>query len=496
MSGLKPKAKSLKTRFLQCKKAQNCIKVSQCEDDANGEECDNQFEIVEVEGRERLCFEGTEDEDFDRQLDNMKTWFSAMTVDKRMDVYKTLLDATNDSEDAIKEASEVVKLAQPKARVDFIVLLPEKVSMKILRYLDHRSLLAVELVSKAWNKLASDDKLWKRLCWQHINKKCRVCGLGMPMSAICSSEKNDKVVWKTVFYDRLRLEINWRKGKVEKTILPCRSPVTCLIATNRMIVSGHRDGIARVYCVRWACLHTEVVMHTDAITSLADDEKRIVSGSMDGTVKIWCLMTFKLVRTIQSQSQSVTSVCISPNWLVAGGNDGKISVWCFKTGTVFPLTGHTGAVHAVSIERDAIVSVAQDEFIRTWNLCKQGPLECAQGHNEPITGLSYLKCGGIATSSRDKTIKVWKAKCNGEMFLIHTCFGHEAPVLSLKMDNLRIVSGSEDHSVKVFDKCDGTYLYSLEGHNAPVDCISSKDSYIISGDRSGVLIYWNFAFDM
>jgi len=257
-------------------------------------------------------------------------------------------------------------------------------------------------------------------------------------------------------------------------------------------VSGHADGQARVFCVRTLQLHRTVTMHTEPITCLSQDDKRIVSGAMDGTVKIWCMNTFKLVRTIPTQSRGVTSVKMSDKWLAAGGVEGLITVWSLTTGAVFSLKGHHDRVTGLELIGKGLMSVSEDGSIRTWNLEKQILLACNKEHQGAITGLTMVKCL-FATSSRDKTIKVWKPKETGELALLHTSFGHESPVESLKVDHLRIVSGGSDHTVKVFDTTDGNMLYSLKGHTAPVDCISSKDSYIVSGDRSGSLIHWNFA---
>ena len=66
----------------------------------------------------------------------------------------------------------------------------------------------VASVSKTWAALSDNDALWKRLCWQHINKKCKQCGLGMPMAAIVRNQVDHaKTLWKVIFYERLQLEI-------------------------------------------------------------------------------------------------------------------------------------------------------------------------------------------------------------------------------------------------------------------------------------------------
>lgn len=440
--------------------------------------------------------------EFSSKMVALQAWFATLGTERRIDVYRNLLESQPlepaDVVERAKEAAQVEKLVKAKARVDFIKLLPKDTAFKILRYVDPAGILAAESVSRAWYKVAHDDRLWKRLCWQHINKKCKHCGLGMPMTAVPLGNGANEMQWKTVFRDRLALELNWRKGRVTITeIYSSDAPVTCLSTNNRMIISGHADGRAHVFCTRTLKLCKTIEMHSGAVTCMALDQRRILSGSTDGTVKIWCQSSFNHVRTIQCASEGgVSTVGMSAKYLVAGGADGTITVWSFDTGGVFTLTGHTGAITGLSIHGCGLMSASEDASIRTWYLSKQLPLACVtNGHTEAITGMSTTK-DMIATCSRDKTIKFWSTENTGEVVLVNTAFGNESSVQSLQMNNLRVLSGAEDNSIKVFDKSDGRMLYALARHTSPVDCISARDSYIVSGDRAGNIIYWNFATDM
>jgi F-box/WD-40 domain protein MET30 len=66
-------------------------------------------------------------------------------------------------------------------RVDPFSLLPREVNLRILGYLDAISLGRAAQVSKTWKALADDDLLWRRMCGQHIDRKCEKCGWGLPL---------------------------------------------------------------------------------------------------------------------------------------------------------------------------------------------------------------------------------------------------------------------------------------------------------------------------
>jgi F-box/WD-40 domain protein MET30 len=66
-------------------------------------------------------------------------------------------------------------------RIDPFSLLPREVSLRVLGYLDAMSLGKAAQVSKDWKALADDDLLWRRMCGQHIDRKCEKCGWGLPL---------------------------------------------------------------------------------------------------------------------------------------------------------------------------------------------------------------------------------------------------------------------------------------------------------------------------
>lgn len=59
--------------------------------------------------------------------------------------------------------------------------MPREVNLRILGYLDAISLGRAAQVSKSWKALADDDLLWRRMCGQHIDRKCEKCGWGLPL---------------------------------------------------------------------------------------------------------------------------------------------------------------------------------------------------------------------------------------------------------------------------------------------------------------------------
>lgn len=106
------------------------------------------------------------------------------------------------------------------------------------------------------------------------------------------------------------------------------------------------------------------------------------------------------------------------------------------------------------------------------------------------------------SASLDNTIKLWdieQGKCQ------RTLFGHVEGVWSVDVrlllalrracvqdlvqaDKLRLVSGSHDRTVKVWDRTTGKCMHTLVGHRGAVTAVSLADDRMITGSDDGVLL--------
>ena len=75
---------------------------------------------------------------------------------------------------------------------------------------------------------------------------------------------------------------------------------------------------------------------------------------------------------------------------------------------------------------------------------------------------------------------------------LQTLFGHAEGIWSTSADSLRMISGSQDKSIVVWDSESGKTLYSLQGHLGPVNCCQLFDTGIYSGDETGLVRLWDF----
>jgi WD40 repeat protein len=87
------------------------------------------------------------------------------------------------------------------------------------------------------------------------------------------------------------------------------------------------------------------------------------------------------------------------------------------------------------------------------------------------------------------------AKVHSKEALKMTLEGHSTQVISVAIssDNSKIVSGSSDHTIKVWDLNTGRLLNTLIGHSSRVIsvAISSNNSKIVSGSLDRTIKVWD-----
>ncbi|KAG0229358.1 chromatin-remodeling complex subunit ies6 [Actinomortierella wolfii] len=68
--------------------------------------------------------------------------------------------------------------------------------------------------------------------------------------------------------------------------------------------------------------------------------------------------------------------------------------------------------------------------------------------------------------------------------------GHKEGIYCIQFDDYKIVSGSRDNTIKVWDFATGECLRTYSGHGASVLCLQYDDSRIVSGSSDATIIVW------
>ncbi|QRW14635.1 F-box/WD repeat-containing protein pof1 [Ceratobasidium sp. AG-Ba] len=339
-------------------------------------------------------------------------------------------------------------------RIDPFLLIPREVALTILGHLDAISLMNAAQVSKRWHALADDDVLWRRMCEQHIEKRCLKCGWGLPLLERRRAGKQVQIQQAHTTQER---------GKLKRPAADVQAPPF-------KRAKSEPGG---------------------ALSEAMDVEPLVVTP-------VPALATPTSIQTFTPEPQPVASTSssgLSTPPAVAPGSPAcgqattrpwkqvyceRLSIernWRRARYTQRTLAGHTDGVMCLQFnERLAhpsfpvLITGSYDRTARVWNMETGAEVQCLQGHTRAIRALQF-DAAKLITASMDHTLKVWNWR-NGTC--VRTLEGHTEGVVCLNYDSNVLASGSVDTTVKVWNFRTGE-CFTLRGHRDWVNAVQLWD---------------------
>lgn len=213
--------------------------------------------------------------------------------------------------------------------------------------------------------------------------------------------------------------------------------------------------------------------HTQSILCLQYDDEILVTGSSDCTVIVHSMKSgdmYQPLMQLRGHGMAVLDVGFNKDFIVTSSKDYTCIVWDRKTGGwLHRLQGHTAPVNAVEIRGNVVVSVSGDFSAKMWSIpamhstVLEGNIMVPQqatlirtleGHTKGLACVAFSQDGKfLITAGNDHRIRIWDAMTGHCIRIIKA---HSNLIRSIHLDDVsgRLVSGSYDDSMQVFDLAD------------------------------------------
>lgn len=251
----------------------------------------------------------------------------------------------------------------------------------------------------------------------------------------------------------------------------------------------------------------EVRAHKDTITALDFDAPfgTLVTAALDDTVRVWDLNAGRCMGHLGGHTASVRALQVEDNILATGSMDATIKLWDLSKAHYDP---HGGQSEKDDDEDAIAFETADDQLEPPEGSMDDCGLFTLQAHVDEITAL-HFRGDVLVSGSADKTIRHWdleKGRCVQTLDVMWAAAQASATMSSegawrptgrsssgsadfvgaLQVFETALACGTADGMVRLWDLRSGQVHRSLVGHTGAVTCLQFDDVHLVTGslDRS------------
>ncbi|XP_062509297.1 U3 small nucleolar RNA-associated protein 15 homolog [Corticium candelabrum] len=199
--------------------------------------------------------------------------------------------------------------------------------------------------------------------------------------------------------------------------------------------------------------------------SFRDDGQLMVVGDGNGSVKVFELGGRVLLRQFKGHTRSTHVSCfsIARQHVFSASDDQTVRYWDLATETaICVLEGHEDHIRTgttIQTTPDLFLTGSYDHTLRLWDVRTQSCVMKAD-HGSPIESTLMFPSGSSCISSGSNDIKVWDVLQGGRILAAVSNHQKTITCLAFNSNYRRLLSGSLDRQVKVYNTQDYTVVYS------------------------------------
>ncbi|XP_017777723.1 PREDICTED: sterol regulatory element-binding protein cleavage-activating protein isoform X2 [Nicrophorus vespilloides] len=221
----------------------------------------------------------------------------------------------------------------------------------------------------------------------------------------------------------------------------------------------------------------------------------IVIGCANGRVEFWEGTTAKFKCLFDDESGiGITAIKLVGSRVIAARLYGSLDFLQLQTYSQGKQIdwNFTSAYRRTHVRTGSAGSISDYSYLK--NEEAREDMRCvkmlsAKAHQQPITCLD-CEGGKVVTGSQDHTLKVFRLEDGKHLYTLH---GHSGPISCLFIDRISPAtsgSGSQDGMLCVWDLLTGACMYSIQAHDGQINSLTYSASYVISLGADERICVW------
>ena len=230
-------------------------------------------------------------------------------------------------------------------------------------------------------------------------------------------------------------------------IIEVKSRILCLLEFEKnKILCGTNDNIINLYEIN--SLNYEFIYsfigHTLWVNCLTKiNNTYFASASNDTKIKIWDFYNKKCIKTLEGHEDCILSIILlkKNNLLCSGAADLTIRIWEWeKNNCLFVLKGHSKWVKCLlELDNGILASGSDDKTIKLWK--DNVNIKTLNEHTNSIRSICQINKNYFASGSFDCTIKIWEIN---SWECVQNLVGHDSNIICvISLNNINYIKSSQ-----------------------------------------------------
>ncbi|XP_051662058.1 sterol regulatory element-binding protein cleavage-activating protein isoform X38 [Manacus candei] len=207
----------------------------------------------------------------------------------------------------------------------------------------------------------------------------------------------------------------------------------------------------------------------------------IVAGRSNGKLEVWDAIEGTLCSSNEEGQSGITALVFLNNRIVAARLNGSLDFFSLETHAALNHLQFRGAPGRGSVPSSPVLSGGAVVLCQLTH-----SVACA--HHKPITALKAA-AGRLVTGSQDHTLRVFRLEDSCCLFTLQ---GHSGAITAVYMDQTMVLaSGGQDGAICLWDVLTGSRVGHMFAHRGDVTSLTCTTSCVISSGLDDVISIWD-----